>query len=117
MKVRDRMITMRRGWIVLYEDGKVFCEEDMHWKKLPNKKDIIRVILKWDERFWHIDAKEHYLPPSRREMVIIGTGGVSHPITQSRTIGYYDMETNERVIMRVDEATGRMTYETQPFGE
>ena len=117
MKVLDRMITMYRGWIAIYSDGRVFCEEDMPWKKLPSKKEIVCVLLKWDDRFWSLDNKQHYMAPSRREMVVIGAGGISAPMTQSRAIGYYDMETKERVVLRVDEATGRMSYETTPFEE
>lgn len=115
MKVGDRQITMRRGWVVQYLDGTVHCEEDMHWSKLPNKKDLKRVVLKWDDRFWEVSGKEHYVAPSLREFIDVQAGGVSPQQVHSRTIGYYDLEEKCKVILRVEEATGKANYEIIPF--
>lgn len=113
-QIGDREITMRRGWIVQFKDGTVLCEEDMPWISVPNKKDIRRVILKWEDRLWSFDDKEHYMVPTVRGFMDISLGGLSQGI-HSRTIGYYDTEENCKVILRVDEATGKATFETIPF--
>lgn len=115
MRIGDRDITMLRGWIAQYKDGRVLCEEDMPWTKLPNKRGIERLILRWDERWWSFDNKENYAAPTRREMININLGRVGAPAVHSRTIGYYDSEEKCKVILRVEEATGKATYETVPF--
>ena len=115
MRIGSRDIPIPRGWIVEYADGSILCEGDMSWKKLPNKKDIKRVILRWEDRWWSFDDKQHYLPPSRREMINIMAGVIGPSAVHSRTIGFYDMSSKEKVILRVEEATGKATYETMPF--
>jgi hypothetical protein len=110
MRIGDRDIPIHRGWIVEYRDGKVLCEADFPWKKLPNKQEIRRVILRWDDRWWSFEDKENYVPPSKREVINITQGGISSGGIHSRTIGYYDSDC--KVILRVDEATGKATYET-----
>jgi len=32
--IGEREIIMPKGWIVLYRDGTVVCEDEMSWKKL-----------------------------------------------------------------------------------
>jgi hypothetical protein len=114
--VGERQINMPRGWIVQYKDGTVLCEADMLWIKLPNKKNIDKVFLKWEERLWSIDDQEHFIVPAKRGYVDISpTGLISEGGIQSRTIGYYDLENKCKVIYRVDEATGRMQHETIPI--
>ena len=115
MRIGDRDILMHRGWVVQYHDGRVFCEDDMPWQKLPEKKNIRRVILKWNDRFWSLDDKEHYVAPTRREVIDIQLGGISPSVVHSRTIGYYSMEENCKVILRVEESTGKPNWETLPF--
>lgn len=113
--IGEREITMPKGWIVQYKDGSVICEDDMAWKKLPNKRDIRRVILKWEDRIWSLDDKEHYTVPTKRGFINVNSGNISGPQIDSRAIGYYDLEDKSRVYLRVDEATGKMEYEIEPF--
>ena len=110
----EKEIKMPRGWAVLYKDGTVVCEDEMPWTKLPNKRDIRRVLLKWEDRIWSLDDKENYTVPKTRGYMDVNTGGVSQGI-HSRAIGYYDLEEKCKVYLRVDELTGRMTMETEPF--
>ncbi len=86
----------------------------MSWRKLPNKKEIRRVIIKWEDRIWSLEDKEHYTVPTTRGYIDVNIGGLSQGI-HSRTIGYYDLEDKSRVYIRVEEATGKMSYETEPF--
>ena len=69
VRIGDREISMSRGWIVQYKDGAVYCEDDMPWQKLPDKRGIRRVILKWEDRIWSFDDKEHYTVPKIRGYV------------------------------------------------
>ncbi len=112
--VNGQHISMLRGWVVLYKDGTIICEDQMRWAKLPGHKNIERMFLKWEDRMWSIDHKEHYIAPKIRGYIDVNTGGGSQGI-QARKIGYYDMEDRCKVYMCVDEATGTMTYETEPF--
>ncbi len=114
MRVGDTNISMKRGWIAQFEDGTVICEDDMPWNRVPEKKNICRMILKWEERIWDLVDKEHYTVPKKRGYVDVSMGGVSEGI-DSRTIGYYDMEEKCKVILRVTEATGQMNYDIEPF--
>jgi len=113
--IGEKEIKMPKGWAVQYQDGSVVCEDEMPWNKLPNKKEIRRVILKWEDRIWSFDDKEHYTVPKTRGYMDVNSAGIASQGIHSRTIGYYDMEENCKVMMRVDEATGRMNYETEPF--
>jgi len=113
--IGEKEIKMRRGWVVQYKDGTVICEDEMPWNKVPNKKEIRRVILKWEDRTWSLDDKEHYTVPKIRGYVDVNSAGVANEGINSRTIGYYDLEEKCRVMVRVDETTGRMNYETEPF--
>ena len=113
--VGEKEITMPRGWAVQYADGSVICEDEMTWRKIPNKKDIVRVILKWEDRIWSFDDKEHYTVPKTRGYMDVNSAGIASQGIHSRTIGYYDMDENCKVMMRVEESTGRMSYETEPF--
>jgi len=112
--IGDKEIKMPRGWVVEYRDGTVIYEDEMPWVKLPNKKEIRRVILKWEDRIWSFDDKKYYTVPKIRGYMDVSVRGLSQGI-HSRTIGYYDTEERCKVYMRVEEATGRMTYETEPF--
>jgi len=113
--IGEREIIMPKGWIVQYKDGSVLCESDMPWKKLPNKKEIRRVIIKWDDRIWSLDDKEHYTVPKTRGYIDVNSAAISGGGVHSRAIGYYDLENKCKVYLRVEEATGKMSYETEPF--
>ena len=112
MKIGDRNITMRRGWIAQFNDGSIVCEDDMPWMKVSKKKNIVKMMLKWEDRIWSIENKRAYTVPKKRAFIDVNLGGSSQGI-HSRTIGYYDTEKGGKVIMRVEEATGKMTYETE----
>jgi len=112
MFVGDRTITMPRGWIAQFKDGKVFCEDDLHWGQLPDKRNIARLILKWEDRFWEITDKVNYTAPMITGYYDSATGGMS---VDSRAIGYYDVENKMKVYLRVDERTGTMKWEYEPF--
>ena len=114
MRVMDRDINMQRGWIVVFKDGSIIWEDDMPWNKVPTKRNIIKMILKWDDRFWSLDNKENYTVPKKRGYLDVSVGGTSQGI-HSRTIGYYDMEEKCKVVLRVEESTGKMNYEIEPF--
>ena len=113
--IGEKEIKMKRGWVAQYKDGSTVCEDEMPWNKLPNKKEIRRVILKWEDRMWSFDDKEHYTVPKTRGYMDVNSAGTGGQGIHSRTIGYYDLEEQCKVMMRVDEATGKMSYETEPF--
>ena len=112
--IGEREITMRKGWIAQFKDGSVICEDDMSWNSVPDKKNVRRMVLKWEDRIWSFDDKEHYTVPTTRGYMDISLGGCSQGV-DSRTIGYYDVEEKCKVVLRVEENTGRSTYETLPF--
>jgi hypothetical protein len=115
--VGEREITMSRGWVVLYKDGTAICEDDMSWRKLPNKQEIKKVILKWEDRLWSIENQKYYTVPTMKgyhDISISSAGASFSPQgVHSRTIGYYDVASNCKVILRVDEATGKIAWETE----
>lgn len=111
--IGEREITMSRGWVVQFKDESTICEEDMSWGSVPNKKNIRRMILKWEDRIWSIDDKENYTAPQTRGFVDISPSGSSCTGVDSRAIGYYDMESKCKVFIRVEEATGKMKHEIQ----
>ena len=111
--IGEKEIKMRKGWVVQYKDGSVIYEDEMPWNRLPNKQEIARVLLKWEDRLWSLDNKEHYTTPKKRGFVDVNAGRVGQQGIDSRAIGYYDVDAGCKVYMRVDEATGKMTYETE----
>ena len=96
---------MQRGWEVEFKDGKIVNEDQMDWMKLPNKKDIVRLSLKWDGRQWDIRNKEAYIQ-KKRAMAIPGH---SQTFILARYIGYY--EGGNKVLFKVCEFTGKMTLQ------
>jgi len=113
--IGEREIKMHRGWVVQYKDGSIICEDEMAWNKIPNKKEIRRVILKWEDRTWSLDDKEHYTVPKTRGYMDVNSAGVANQGIDSRSIGYYDTEANCKVMYRVDENTGKMEIVSEPF--
>ncbi len=110
--VNGKEIKMHRGWVVQYKDGTVICEDEMLWQKLPNKQEISRVILKWEDRTWSLDNKKHYTMPKKRGYIDVNAGQVGQQGIDARFIGYYDTDAGCKVYIKVDEATGTMSYET-----
>ncbi len=113
--VGEREIIMSRGWVVQFHDGTVICEEEMPWIKVPHKKDIRRMFLKWEDRLYSIDNQEHYIVPQTRGYYDVNSAGIMSEGIHSRAIGYYDLEGKCKVVMRVEEATGKMSFETIPL--
>ena len=114
MYIKNRDISMPKGWIAVFKDESVICEDDMVWNKVPNKKNICQMILKWEDRLWDLTNKECYTVPNKRGYVDVNSSSISQGI-HSRTIGYYDLEEKCKVFIRVDEVTGQMQYETESF--
>lgn len=112
--IGEREIPMSKGWIAEFEDGSVICEDDMSWREVPKKKNIRRMVLKWEDRIWSMDNKKHYTVPTTRGYMDVNLGGCSQGI-DSRTIGYYSIENKEKVILRVNETSGHATWETESF--
>jgi len=98
---------MKRGWEVEYPDGTTINENQMNWKKLPNKKDIVRLSLKWDGKQWDLRNKEAYAQKKRGMAV----PGYPKTFLIARYIGYY--EGSKKIFYKVDEATGQMTLEVK----
>jgi hypothetical protein len=97
---------MRRGWVVEYRDGTIINENQMSWNKLPNRKDIIRLSLKWDGKQWDLRNKEAYAQKKRA----MSAPGCPNIFIIARYIGYY--EGAKKIFYKVDEFTGQMTMET-----
>ena len=102
------------GWYVLFHDGTVITENDMSWIKVPNKKDIRLMGLKWRHKQCEIEGKDNYLPPGQTHCrnFSVNSGNeiqISKQNILSRTIGYYD--TDRKVIYRVDVNTGKFVIE------
>ena len=66
MRVGGTDVSMKRGWIAHYHDGRVITEDDMPWNKVPEKRKIQRMILKWEDRIWELCDKENYTAPKKR---------------------------------------------------
>ena len=64
---------------------------------------------------WSLDDKQYYTVPKNRGYIDVNSGAPGEMGIDSRTIGYYDVENKCRVYMRVDEATGNMSFETEEF--
>lgn len=108
MDINDDTLSMAKGWVVKYEDGKIITEYDrngaqINWRMIP-KVNIKSISLKWFTKNWTITGKEIYLQKKRGW--VAGASGDLEPSVQYRYIGYW--EGNDRVFYRVDELTGVM---------
>jgi hypothetical protein len=96
---------MRRGWIVLLNDGKEIYEGEMPWKEIPKRK-IKKLSLIFDGRRWDLTGKEAYFVKYRASMV----PGVKESFRiEKRTIGYY--EGANKICYTVNEGTGEFKLE------
>ena len=96
---------MRRGWIVLLDDGKEIRENEMKWKDVPKRK-IRKLSLVFDGRRWDLSGKEAYFIKNRASMV----PGIKESFRlEKRTIGYY--EGADKICYTVDEGTGEFKIE------
>ena len=113
--VGEREIIMPRGWVVQFHDKSVICEDDMTWIKVPKKRNISRMFLKWEDRLYVLDNQKYYTVPQTRGYYDVNSAGIASSGVHSRAIGYYDLENKCKVMMRVEEATGKMSFETIPI--
>lgn len=98
---------IKRGWSILYADGKIINENQMDWKKIP-KVGIKKLTLHFDGKQWDIMNKPAYFQKKRASMV----PGISNSFqVESRSIGYY--EDIHKVTYTVNEHTGVMKMEVK----
>lgn len=98
---------MSSTWIATYKDGTQVRDSDYDaWSAVPNKINIIRMVLYWNgvERV-RLDNKTFSAPTTR---AVMGLGRGS-PQVVSKAIGHYD---GRYVLMyRINSITGKLTLE------
>ncbi len=98
---------MRRGWVVIYNDGTVLNEEMCNWRAVDKSK--IKILrLRWEDKVWEIKDKKAYIQFKSASHGM----GESSATLESRVIGYEDEAGNE-VLLRVNEKTGFMRFEVR----
>lgn len=107
MDINDAVMSMPKGWVVCYEDGRIITEydqngEEVRWASIP-KTGIKSLTLKWNDRHWTIPGPGPFIQFKRAWII----PGMTEGVIQYRCIGYW--EGNDKVIYRVDENTGKMT--------
>lgn len=114
----NKINLLEGGWYVVFNDGSVVVEGDMPWIKVPNKKDIKIMGLKWRNKHFELEGKDSYVPPGEthvRELAV--SSGEEIQITKQslvgRFVGYYDED--HKVITRVDISTGKFITESIPY--
>lgn len=106
--VCDRFMNLQAGWFVVYKDGSMVTEDEVHWDKV-SKGNIKILGLKWGDKVWSIRDKTAWVQ-FKRGSVSFSSTGVSHNVDcEERCIGYY--EGKSKVIYRVNNHTGRMVPE------
>lgn len=108
MDINDAVMSLSKGWVVCYNDGKIITEYDQNevetsWRSVP-KNNIKSLSIKWMDRHWTIPGPGPFIPPFKRAWI---SPGMSQSIIEYRCIGYWDG--NNKVIYRVDEQTGKMS--------
>ena len=116
MDINDDILSMPRGWIVQYIDGRIITEYDRNgaqteWCKVP-KVGIKCIHLKWNTKHWTISGKEAYLQKKRGW--VSPQPGPQETNIQYRYIGYW--EGNNKVYYQVDEITGQMSMVVETIG-
>lgn len=119
MDVNDDILSMPKGWIVQYLDGKIITEYDRDgsqrdWGRIP-KTNIKCVSLKWYKKHWTLAGKDFYIQKKRGWVSPSPTPQAAN--IQYRYIGYWDG--SDKVFYRVDEVTGNMNMvvETPESGQ
>lgn len=97
-----------RGWEAELKSGEIILEGEQEWNSVP-KKDIVRLSLLFDGRRWDLKGYDNYFQ-KKRGSVGIGQSGTSSPVVESRTVGYYD-ENSQKVCYTVNERTGDFKLE------
>jgi hypothetical protein len=108
MDINDSVLSMAKGWVICYNDGKVITEYvqnevENSWRSVP-KTNIKSLSLKWMNKHWTIPGPGPFIVPYKRAW---NSPGMSENIIEYRCIGYW--EGNNKVIYKVDEATGKMS--------
>lgn len=104
------------GWYVQFKDGSVITESEMVWHKVPNKKDIVLMGLKWRNKHYEITNKLAYIPPGekhRKDLTLAQNRMRTVTTKVGKFIGYYDKD--HKVIIRVDYKTGKFSKEILPY--
>jgi len=114
----DKINKLEGGWYVVYEDGKVIIETDMPWVKVPKKREIKIMGLKWRNKHFELKNKENYIPPGEthiRELAVSSNDQIqmTKQSIVGRFIGYYDQEC--KVVTRVDISSGKFITEEVPY--
>lgn len=108
--MNDKFMNLVFGWFVIYTDGSLITEEDLHWDKV--KKGSIKILgLKWHDKVWTIRDKTAWIQFKRGSVPfsITGVNEINHVSCEERCIGYY--EGDKKVIYRVNNRTGQMRPE------
>jgi hypothetical protein len=116
MDINDDILSMPKGWVVQYTDGRIITEYDRNgsqteWRKIP-KVGIKCIHLKWNTKHWTISGKESYLQKKRGW--VSPQPGPQETNIQYRYIGYW--EGNDKVYYQVDEITGQMSMVVETIG-
>jgi len=101
----DRLMNLSAGWFVVYKDGTLVTEDEMHWNKV--RKGEIQILgLKWHDKIWTIKDKTAWVQFKRGSVAFSSSGVSDDSFCEERCIGYY--EGSKKVIYRVSNRTGRM---------
>lgn len=104
------------GWYIQYEDGGVVTQDELIWSKVPNKKNIKIMGLKWRHKHYELSDKLAYIPPGetiKKDLSISRNSLKTVSNKVGRFIGYYDED--HKVIIRVNIETGKFTKEVVPY--
>ena len=94
-------MSIRRGWEVELQSGKIITEEQSAWKEIP-KIQIKRLSLHYDGRIWNLEDKQAYFVTTRASVV----PGIDESFqVEQRTIGFY--EGADKVYYTIDERSGQ----------
>jgi len=103
---------MKDGWYVVYGDGRVLTEHDVSgWTKIPDKKEIVRMGLKWRHKRSEIIGKRSYIAPGGKGFKDIKLNLANRTMVTGkaqvaeRFIGYYS--TKGKVKTVVNAKTGK----------
>jgi len=111
--MNDKILSLPKGWVVVYNDSSVVVEGEMPWSKVK-KRNIRSLSLKWKDKYWTLAGKESYLCFRCGYVTFnsAGAGDNTAPVLAERCIGYYD-DCGQKVIYRVNDLTGVMRMEVR----
>jgi hypothetical protein len=104
--VNDRLMNLQAGWFVVYKDGTLVTEDELHWNEV--RKGEIKVLgIKWHDKIWTIRDKTAWVQFKRGSVAFSSTGVSYNVDCEERCIGYY--EGKNKMVYRVNNRTGKMT--------